>query len=162
MHYALNTVHKLNGKIQNERHEPEKANRETSVLIIEDDRYMNETLKEVLEDEGYNVESSLTVLNAINKINHSDKKYHLLILDYNLQFYSGINGLDIFELAKEKNPFIKGIMISAYGDRKIKEKARQKGIEAYLDKPFQINDLIDAVNKTNDEIKKENKYFFLN
>lgn len=43
------------------------------ILVIEDDKYMNETLCEVLESEGYNVESALNALDAINKIKHSDK-----------------------------------------------------------------------------------------
>lgn len=43
------------------------------ILIVEDDKYMNETLCEVLESEGYNVESATSALEAINKIKHSEK-----------------------------------------------------------------------------------------
>jgi DNA-binding NtrC family response regulator len=116
------------------------------ILIVEDDKYMNETLCEVLESEGYNVESALSALDAINKIKHSDKDYHLLILDYNLQYLQGITGLDIFKMAKESDPDVKAIMISAYGkDKELKEKARSTGIDAFIDKPFLITDLIDTV-----------------
>ncbi|HMQ81119.1 MAG TPA: response regulator [Ignavibacteria bacterium] len=116
------------------------------ILIVEDDKYMNETLCEVLESEGYNVESALSALDAINKIKHSEKYYQLLILDYNLQYLQGITGLDIFEMAKEKDPGVKAIMISAYGkDKELKEKARSTGIDAFIDKPFLITDLIDTV-----------------
>lgn len=116
------------------------------ILVVEDDKYMNETLCEVLESEGYNVESALNAIDAINKIKHSDKKYHLLILDYNLQFLQGITGLDIFKLAKEKDPEVKAIMISAYGrDKELKEKAATLGIKSFIDKPFLITDLVDTV-----------------
>jgi DNA-binding NtrC family response regulator len=116
------------------------------ILVVEDDKYMNETLCEVLESEGYNVESALNATDAINKIKHSNKKYHLLILDYNLQFLQGITGLDIFELAKEKDPEVKAIMISAYGrDKELKEKAKTLGINSFIDKPFLITDLVDTV-----------------
>ncbi|MBN8583752.1 MAG: response regulator [Ignavibacteria bacterium] len=116
------------------------------ILIVEDDKYMNETLCEVLESEGYNVESALSALDAINKIKHSEKTYHLLILDYNLQYLQGITGLDIFKMAKENDPDVKAIMISAYGkDKELKEKARSTGIQAFIDKPFLITDLIDTV-----------------
>jgi two-component system, response regulator, stage 0 sporulation protein F len=163
MYYVENTNAMLKENHQNSPNIIQhRDNINIMVLIIEDDRYMNETLTEVLEDEGYNVESCLTVLNAINKIKHNDKIYHLIIADYNLQFFTGVNGLDIFELAKDKNPYVKGIMISAYGDRKIREKASQKGIEVFFDKPFQINELIDAVNRINDEISHDSKYIFLN
>ena len=116
------------------------------ILIVEDDKYMNETLCEVLESEGYNVESALSALDAINKIKHSEKYYNLLILDYNLQYLQGITGLDIFQMAKENDPDVKLIMISAYGkDKELKEKARSAGINAFIDKPFLITDLLDAV-----------------
>lgn len=116
------------------------------ILIVEDDKYMNETLCEVLESEGYNVESALSALDAINKIKHSEKYYHLLILDYNLQYLQGTTGLDIFKMAKENDPDVKAIMISAYGkDKELKEKARSSGINAFIDKPFLITDLIDTV-----------------
>jgi DNA-binding response OmpR family regulator len=116
------------------------------ILIVEDDKYMNETLCEVLESEGYNVESALSALDAINKIKHSEKYYQLLILDYNLQYLQGITGLDIFKMAKENDPDVKAIMISAYGkDKELKEKARSTGIDAFIDKPFLITDLIDTV-----------------
>lgn len=116
------------------------------ILVIEDDKYMNETLCEVLESEGYNVESALNALDAINKIKHSEKKYQLLILDYNLQFLQGITGLDIFQIAKEIDPDVKAIMISAYGrDKELKDKASKVGISQFIDKPFLITDLVDTV-----------------
>ena len=63
---------------------------------------------------------------------------------------------------------MQGIMISAYGDKKIKEKAREKGIEIFLDKPFKINELTDAVNTINEKIAHSgknghsNNFFYLN
>lgn len=125
---------------------PEMPNLNVLILVIEDDKYMNETLCEVLESEGYNVESALNALDAINKIKHSEKKYHLLILDYNLQFLQGITGLDVFQIAREVNPKVKAIMISAYGrDKELKERASKLGISQFIDKPFLITDLVDTV-----------------
>ena len=115
------------------------------ILIVEDDKYMNETMQELLEDEGYKVEAAADVLCAINKIKNSEKKYKLLILDYNLQFLTGINGLDIFELAKEKYPDTPAILISAYSNREMIEKARHAGIAVFISKPFKISEFISAV-----------------
>lgn len=124
----------------------EMPNLNILILVIEDDKYMNETLCEVLESEGYNVESALNALDAINKIKHSDKKYDLLILDYNLQYLQGITGLDIFQIAKEVDPTVKAIMISAYGrDKELRDKASIAGISQFIDKPFLITDLVDTV-----------------
>jgi DNA-binding response OmpR family regulator len=116
------------------------------ILIIEDDKYMNETLCDVLKSEGYNVDSALNALDAINKIKSKKKNYHVLILDYNLEYLQGINGIDIYEIAKKTNHQVKAIMISAHAnDKNIKEKALSEGINTFLDKPFLITDLVDAV-----------------
>jgi CheY-like chemotaxis protein len=52
-----------------------------NVLIIEDDKYMNETLCEVLDSEGYNVDFALNALDAINKVKQNKRKYPVLVLD---------------------------------------------------------------------------------
>ena len=109
------------------------------VLIVEDDRYMNETLCELLEEEGFKVDNSFAGSDAIKKV---EKPYNLLILDYNLM--SGKTGMDVYDIAKKNNPDVKAIMISAYGNNKIREKALDNGINVYLDKPFMIDDLINA------------------
>src|SRR4030095_1080160 len=116
------------------------------ILIIEDDKYMNETLCDVLRSEGYNVDSAANARDAINKIKHGTKQYHLLVLDYNLQHLQGVTGIDIYEIAKEENRQIRAIMITAYGsDKNIKENALSKGINAFIEKPFMITDLVDTV-----------------
>ena len=117
------------------------------ILIAEDDNYNNKALCEVLESEGYNVETALNSLDAINKVKHNEKTYQLLILDYNLQDLQGTTGLDIFEMAKENDPNIQAIMISSYGeDKGLKEKVHNSiGIRAFVDKPFLTTDLIDTV-----------------
>jgi two-component system response regulator (stage 0 sporulation protein F) len=117
-----------------------------NVLIIEADKYMKETLCEVLDSEGYNVDFALNALDAINKVKQNKRKYPVLVLDHNLGHMQGINGIDIYEIAKELNPEVKAVMISAYGKNKsTKEKALSKGINTFIDKPFLITDLIDAV-----------------
>ena len=129
------------------------------ILIIEDDKYMNETLSEVLKSEGYNVDSAINARDAINKIKHSTKMYHLLVLDYNLQHLQGVTGIDVYEIAKEMHPEIKAVMITAYGsDRTIRDKALSKGINAFIEKPFMITDLVDTVDDlTRDNLMKDFK-----
>lgn len=106
---------------------------------------MNETLCDILKDKGYNVDNSDEALDAIDKIKLNDSNYKLLILDYNLKASQNLTGIDVYDEAKKMNPDVKAIMISAYGNRLIKEKALNNGINVYLDKPFLINDLISAV-----------------
>lgn len=118
-----------------------------NILVVEDDIYMNEALCDILTDEGYSVQNSGKALEAINMIKLNDSNYNLLILDYNLNGHQNMTGIDVFKEAKKINPDVKAIMISAYGNRIIKEKALNNGINIYLDKPFLIKDLTEAVSR---------------
>lgn len=128
----------------------------TNILIIEDDKFMNETLCEVLESENYNVDSAMSALEGISLINNNPHKYDVLILDYNLQHIQGINGIDIFNIARDKNSGVKAIMVSAYGkESEIKNKALNSGISVFLDKPFLINDLLDEIENLSGEMQSK-------
>jgi len=135
--YFVGSIKKMNG------------NQNLPVLIVEDDKYMNETLCEVLESEGYNVESALSAAEAIKKLNDKSKKFYLLILDYNLGSFNGVTGIDIYNIVKDKFKDIKAVMISAYGNKKIKDTASNCGVNIFLDKPFLITDLLSALKSIN-------------
>ena len=135
--YFVGSIKKMNG------------NQNLPVLIVEDDKYMNETLCEVLESEGYKVESALSAAEAIKKLNDKSKKFYLLILDYNLGSFNGVTGIDIYNIVKDKFKDIKAVMISAYGNKKIKDTASNYGVNIFLDKPFLITDLLSALKSIN-------------
>lgn len=114
-----------------------------SVLIIEDDKYMNNILYEFLKSEGYKSDAVNNYNEALNKIKKN--KYYLLILDYNLNDNKNKNGLDVYNYAKRLYPDIKGILITAYGNKIVKEKAKEIGISQILDKPFSFDELINYI-----------------
>jgi two-component system response regulator (stage 0 sporulation protein F) len=113
---------------------------------------------EVLESEGYAVESAVSAV-SVKKIQQEKKKYQMLILDYNLEDANGITGLDILKMAKELNPDVKGIMVSAFTQQIIRDKKKTKGIFKFLDKPFLVTDLIDSVNEAARGLNNGNKIY---
>lgn len=126
------------------------------VLLVEDDKYMNLTLSGFLEEEGYDIVSAVSANEAIEKIEDNCKSYSLVILDYNLGNLSGMTGLDILQKMKSVNPDVKSILITAYSDKKIKDLAKNAGIDVFINKPFLLDDILDAVASltTNDNSKK--------
>jgi DNA-binding NtrC family response regulator len=112
---------------------------ENSILIIEDDIYMNKILNEFLKSEGIKSESAYNYKEAIKKI--KKKKYSMLILDYNINGFKEKNGIDVYEFARSLYPGIKGILITAFGNKSVKDKAKEKGINQILDKPFSFDEL---------------------
>ncbi len=117
------------------------------VLLVEDDKYMNLTLSGFLREEGYDIVSAINALEALDKIHDNNKLYNLVILDYNLGNLSGLTGLDVLKEMKKVNPGVKSILITAYSDNKIKEMAKNAGVNVFMNKPFMLDELLDSVAK---------------
>jgi len=112
------------------------------ILLVDDDKDFCKIVSDVLKEEGYVVKIAYDGESALNKL--KDEKYHLMILDYKL---GEKNGLQVFEESKKINPSLITIMISAYGNKKVRARAKELGTYSFLDKPFNIKRLVNIVNK---------------
>jgi DNA-binding response OmpR family regulator len=128
-----------------------------SILIVEDEKDMGRLLCDILHEEGYKVNNAFDGQTAISKMRKNH--YDLMILDYNL---SGMTGFNVLDKAREIKPDLKTIMISAYGDNKIKNRAKDYGVNDFLDKPFDINNLLQTIKKASQSIHDNNKHNNIN
>lgn len=110
------------------------------ILIIEDDKDMNNLLTEILRSYGFNVINSFDALDALDKL--KENSIDLILLDYQMP---KMNGLQFLEKIRENRTSIRAIMISAHGSRIIKEKADELGVIQFLDKPFELEELVEVV-----------------
>ena len=128
----------------------------TKILVVDDDLDMCQIISDILKEEGYSVNSSNTGEDALIKIKKDH--YDLMVLDYKL---NGISGLVVLEKALQIMPSLKIIMISAFGDKSIKTRARKLGVGDFLDKPFDLKILTQSVqdslnrNINDEKLKKE-------
>lgn len=113
------------------------------ILLVDDDKYMNKSLSYILRYEGYSVDAASNAGDALKRLKHN--LYDLVVLDYKLTRGESVTGLSLFEKIKELKPAIKAIMISAYGERAVREKARKMGIKYFLDKPFRVGVLTNKI-----------------
>ncbi len=112
------------------------------ILLVDDDKDLCKIVSDVLKEEGYFVKIAYDGESAVNKL--KDEKFNLMILDYKL---GEKNGLQVFEESKQINPSLITIMISAYGNKKVRARAKELGTYSFLDKPFNIKRLVNIVNK---------------
>lgn len=112
------------------------ANTPARVLVADDDPAIVDVIKIVLEDEGYQV--TTTVDGATVKKVHRDLP-HLILLDI---WMSGMDGREIARQLKRQpaTRHIPIVMISA--NRDTERMAREAGADGFLAKPFDINDLV--------------------
>jgi DNA-binding response OmpR family regulator len=115
---------------------------EKKILIVDDDKDLCDLITDIIKDQGYNVYKAYDADTAIKKI--IKEKIDLLIIDNKL---SGTTGIKVIEQSKFLNPELKTIMISAFGNTNTKLRARDLGVYDFLDKPFDINDLISRVSE---------------
>ncbi len=113
------------------------------VLIVDDDLAILEVIKIILEDEGYEVFTLTdgdTIISTIRQIHP-----HLILLDYWIPAKK--NGGEIARELKSNSQTagIPIIMISA--NHNIETSVDKMGIDIFLPKPFNIDDLVSLVAK---------------
>ena len=111
----------------------------TDVLIVDDKELFTKNAAQCIERKGYHVDIAFTGSEAIRVIPDQD----IAILDVDLP---GPSGWDIAERVSKEYPNIHRIMISGV-DKEIDEaKMRVSLYDKFISKPFQMEDLISAIN----------------
>jgi DNA-binding NtrC family response regulator len=107
-----------------------------SILIVDDDEVMQETLADVLKKRGYEVFSVSSGNGALSvtKKNVID----LILLDMRLP---DVDGLEILKKMKEFDSDILIIMMTAYSDVQTAVSAMKSGAYHYINKPFDLEEL---------------------
>jgi len=108
------------------------------ILVVDDDRAFGRFLAELLASQGYKVDWSSHALEAFKLAQRN--YYDLFIIDVRMPF---ILGTKLAEGLKEQFLAARVILISAFADDSLKERARQLGIPL-LGKPF-TNDTVLAL-----------------
>ncbi len=125
-----------------------------SVLIIDDENEICESIKMILELEDYYVESTTDPIDGLSKIEYGD--FSILLLDINMPQK---NGFEILKWINEKEIDIKTIIISAQSNIENAVKATKLGAFDFLEKPIDRDKLIISVRNAANQIslQKENK-----
>ncbi len=109
---------------------------EKRVLLLEDDTNLSETIKEYLEDEGYEVDAVYDSQEALDRI--YEKSYDILLFDVM------VPGMDGFELLKKvrKKSDAPAIFITSLNSVENLEKGYESGCDDYIRKPFALKELL--------------------
>lgn len=111
------------------------------VLIVDDQNGIRVLLVEVFSNEGYNTFQASNGKLALEIVRKESPD--LVLLDMKIP---GMDGLDILKHIKQIDPSIKVIMMTAYGELDMIKEATDLGALMHFTKPFDIDDLRQAVN----------------
>jgi len=113
----------------------------TSVLIVDDEPFIHQLYKDILEMNGYNVlAEAYDGLEALELFTRLHDKPDVIIMDHRMP---NKDGVDTTISIREMDPSAKIIFASA--DSTIKSRAIDAGALEFLSKPFQISDLMTAL-----------------
>lgn len=119
-----------------------------NILIIDDDEDILNACKNVLEDEGYDVDIAKNYEEALKTF--ESKKVDLVFLDV---WLPNVDGLDILSNIKEKYPYTAVIMMSGHAGVETAVRATKMGAYDFLEKPISVSKLLSSC----DEIFKKNE-----
>jgi DNA-binding response OmpR family regulator len=113
------------------------------ILVVDDDKDLCDLISEIVSEEGFSVCKAYDGVIALEKMNRCD--FDLLIIDNRL---TGLQGISVLEKMNKSKSTIKTIMISAYGNNNTKNLARDLGVADFMEKPFDIKQLVSKIKST--------------
>ncbi len=106
------------------------------ILIVEDEPFQREMLRDHLLREGHRVREAEDGDEALELL--KGNAFDLLLLDYRM---AGMNGIEVLKEARRLCPDVEAILITAYGAIETAVEAMKAGAADYLTKPIDLDEL---------------------
>lgn len=116
---------------------------EKNILIIDDDKLVGISLQRLLRLKGYNAVFVDNGASATEKVRNEN--FDLIISDIRMP---KMDGIDTIKAIRHLKPSIPEILITGYSDNESYEAAQKLKIANFIYKPFDIEQIIKAVNET--------------
>jgi two-component system response regulator HydG len=117
-------------------------NRPTRVFIVDDDRDLAESLAEVLEARGFEVELAFTGEDGVARVGERD--FDMVFMDVKLP---GMNGVESFFAIKALRPGARVMLMTGYGVEELLERAVASGALGVLHKPFAMTEALAVLDR---------------
>lgn len=119
----------------------QKTTAKGSILIVDDEAIVRESLRDSLKH-AHNVAIAETGEEALELI--QKQEFDIIIVDLKLP---GKSGLEVVKEARDINPYIRSIIITAYPSVELSVQAMKQGAIDFLIKPVDVNDLEKLINE---------------
>lgn len=109
------------------------------MLLVDDEERTLQAVGGYFDLHGFTVDCARELEQAEKLLDQHP--YDIVLADLRLTGINGIEGLEIVSYVREKNPRTKAVLLTAYGTPQIREEARRRGVDAFLDKPQALADI---------------------
>jgi DNA-binding NtrC family response regulator len=118
------------------------------VLVVDDNEVFRRPLQRALEAAGFEVVAVPSAEDALEVLHGST--VDVLLTDHRLP---GMDGVQLITRIKATRPALAIIVMTAYGTIESAVEARRAGADDYLEKPFEVPDLLRALQRALDQQK---------
>ncbi|MGQ9539262.1 MAG: response regulator [Candidatus Bathycorpusculaceae bacterium] len=123
------------------------------ILIVDDDENIRKVLTMILEDEGYTVDTTETAKKAIEKTRKNF--YNLALIDIRLP---DMEGIELLTKMRDTTPKMRKIIITGYPTLQNAIEAVNRGADAYILKPFDVNKVLATIKEQLRKQEEEKRY----
>ena len=126
------------------------------ILIVDDEQDIRDLVSGVLEDEGYSTRVAANSTQALEAL--AERRPSLALLDVWLQG-SKLDGLQLLQEIKRRDPTLPVLMISGHGNLDTAVSAIRQGAVDFIEKPFEAERLVYLVDRATetDRLRRENE-----
>ena len=128
-------------------------NESARILVIDDEESIRMTVSMTLKHAGYSVDTAANGKEAIEK--SEANFYNLALIDIRLP---DMDGTELLTALKETTPKMIKIILTGYPALQNTIAAINKGVDAYLIKPVNTNELLKLIQEYLDKQKYESEY----
>jgi two-component system cell cycle sensor histidine kinase/response regulator CckA len=123
---------------------PVIENGQESLLFVDDEEWLVDMWKEILESLGYRMTVTTKPLQALQWFKENPQDFDLVIAD---QTMPQLTGLELAEELLSLRPGLPIILVTGFSELVTPEKAKKAGIQDYIMKPLSISELTNAISK---------------
>jgi DNA-binding NtrC family response regulator len=112
------------------------------VLFVDDEEELVSAVVERLDLRGVRADGATTGGDALRMLD--ERQYDVVVMDVRMP---GLGGLDVIRRIKQTQPNLAVVLISGHGSREDLDEGRRLGAFDYLQKPVEIDDLVDIIQR---------------
>jgi two-component system C4-dicarboxylate transport response regulator DctD len=113
-----------------------------NILLVDDDEWIRDSMGAFFDSEGCFFKAVESAEEGIDSLR--EKKYDIIIADFRLP---GMDGLVFFDHIRRSHAAPLKILITAHGDQTLAEKSVAAGVDDYIAKPFQMQDIETSITR---------------
>ncbi|HPP58697.1 MAG TPA: PAS domain S-box protein [Candidatus Hydrogenedens sp.] len=115
------------------------------ILVVDDEKLVRDTVRNMLEISGYKVITAEDGLQAIQIYRDNQSQIDLVLLDMTMP---QLDGEETFRELRRINPKVKVILSSGYNEKDVIERFVGKGLIGFIQKPYVLSTLLNTIHST--------------